>query len=55
MTEKIQKILEDAKQELLAELTADQKRKYEKLIGESVDEKNDDDDKDRQRIKRRRK
>ena len=55
VTEKIQKILEDAKQELLAELTADQKRKYEKLIGESVDEKNDDDDKDRQRIKRRRK
>jgi len=37
--EKIRKILEEAKEELLNELTADQKTKYEKLIGDPVAEK----------------
>jgi len=46
--EKIRKLLEEAKQELLAELSAGQKAKYEKLLGEPIaDEK--DEDKDRKR------
>jgi len=49
--EKIRKILEEAKQELLSELNADQKQKYEKLLGEPVSEEND---KDRQRGERQR-
>ena len=52
VTEKIQKILEEAKQELLAELNADQKNKYEKLLGEPVADENDSDVKDRKRGKR---
>jgi hypothetical protein len=52
VTEKIQKILEDAKQELLAELNADQKRKYEQLLGDPVAADSNQDDKKRQRGKR---
>jgi Spy/CpxP family protein refolding chaperone len=42
VTKKIQKILEEAKQELLSELDAEQKRKYEKLLGDPVTNDNDD-------------
>lgn len=41
--EKIRKILEEAKQELLSELSAGQKAKYEKLVGEPVAEEKADD------------
>jgi F0F1-type ATP synthase membrane subunit b/b' len=54
VTEKIQKILEDAKQELLAELNADQKKKYEKLLGDPVANENGGDDKDRKRRAKKR-
>ena len=40
--EKIRKILEDARLELLAELTSKQKKKYEKLVGEPIVEESDD-------------
>ncbi len=54
VTEKIQKILEDAKQELLAELNADQKKKYEKLLGDPVENESGGDDKDRKRRTKKR-
>lgn len=41
VTKKIQKILEDAKRELLAELNSEQKAKYEKLTGSPIDDAND--------------
>ena len=44
VTKKIQQILEDAKKELLDELSAEQKGKYEKLVGDPVAEDDDDDD-----------
>ena len=55
VSKKIQQILEDAKKELLAELNADQKGKYEKLVVEpAADDDDDDDDRDRKRRDRRR-
>ena len=54
VTKKIQQILEDAKKELLAELNADQKGKYEKLVGEPAAD-DDDDDKEERRDRNRRK
>lgn len=47
--EKIRKILEDAKLELLAELTSKQKKKYEKLVGEPIVEESSDDKPSRKR------
>jgi len=52
VTEKIQKILEDAKQDLLSELNEDQKKKYEKLLGDPVAQEKESDKKDRWRGKR---
>jgi hypothetical protein len=42
VSEKIQKILEDAKQELLSELDSKQKAKYEKLIGDPLSAESSD-------------
>lgn len=59
VTEKIQKILEEAKQELLSELDSGQKKKYEDLVGEPVvegrskEDRGNEDRKPGQRKKRR--
>ncbi len=51
VSEKIQKILEDAKLELLAELNSSQKLKYEKLVGEPASNQKDEDDGNRKKRK----